>query len=88
VVTIGFVGAPPGTGPCSPVYEAHVAESATAVAVSVSAVASPAPTTSDSVVVGCTAIGYERHITINLHDPLGARVLVDAQRQGAMRVDP
>jgi hypothetical protein len=88
VVTINFVGGPPGTGPCATTYEAHVAESATAVSVSVSPLKTPEFTTRGSTVIGCTAIGAERHVTITLRDPLGARVLVDAQRQGAFRLDP
>jgi hypothetical protein len=70
----GFGGAPPGNGPCQGEYTGDVAEFDTVVAVSVRAIAHP----SMSPNTACTAIGYERHVTLRLARPLGGRVVVDA----------
>ncbi|HEX4492566.1 MAG TPA: hypothetical protein VH914_15265 [Acidimicrobiia bacterium] len=87
VLTISFVGGAAGAGACGVSNEAHLAESASAVAVLVSAVATPGPSSSGAA-VAFAAIGYVRRLTITLRDRLGARVVVDAQRHRAIRVDP
>jgi hypothetical protein len=78
-----FVGAAPGTGPCTADYTAHVAEAATAVAVSIEEISHDEPGAADAT---CTAVGYSREVTITLSSPLGTRVLVDAQTKAAISV--
>lgn len=71
-VTISFVGAPPGSGPCDAEYTADVAESPTAVMVTPRALPKPKPTGN----YFCNAIGYGRTVTVTLSAPLGNRVLL------------
>ncbi len=75
-VTISFVGAAPGPGPCSADYAADQAASRTAVAVRVKMIRQNNGT------VACSAVGYQRHITVTIHAPLGRRVLIDATTRG------
>jgi hypothetical protein len=89
-VELTFVGPKEESGPCGAQYEAHVTESSVAVAVSVSVVPPAVTTTttsSPSVIMGCVDIGYSRHVTITLREPLGARVLVDDTTNSAVAVD-
>jgi hypothetical protein len=71
--TVSFVGAAAGTGPCTAEYLADVAQSSTAIAVSIRAVAAADPA------VACPAVGYSRSVTISLNPSLGNRVIIDAQ---------
>jgi hypothetical protein len=81
-LTLTFTGAAAGTGPCTADYRAHVTESAVAVAVGIEATMhGPSATI-------CDAIGYSRHVTITLSQPLGARVLVDENNAAAIEVAP
>lgn len=71
-VTISFVGAAPGSGPCDAEYTADVAESPTAVMVTPRALPKPKPTGN----YFCNEIGYRRTVTVALSAPLGNRVLL------------
>jgi hypothetical protein len=70
-LTLNFVGAAEGTGPCTADYTASVAESASAVAVALEAFEHGSG--------ACTAMGYPRTLTVHLEAPLGGRVLVDEE---------
>ncbi len=83
-LTVGFVGAAPGSGPCSAEYEMQVYESDHAVAVVVQEVARPPSTTTGTVV--CTDVGYGRRLTTTLERPLGNRVLVDGETRTPLTV--
>jgi hypothetical protein len=79
-VTLTFIGAEAGTGPCSAQYAAAIAQSSTAVVVSVreipSATSQPAP--SGDVAMGCDDMGHRRELTVTLTPGLGGRVLIDS----------
>jgi hypothetical protein len=79
-VTITFFGAAAGTGPCDAQYAADIAQSSTAVAVSVrelpAATSQPAP--SGDVAMGCADVGYRRELTVRLTPALAGRVLIDS----------
>jgi hypothetical protein len=79
-VTVTFIGAAAGTGPCDAQYAADIAQSSTAVVVSVreipSATSQPAP--SGDVAMGCADVGYPRELTVTLSPPLAGRVLIDS----------
>jgi hypothetical protein len=79
-VTLTFIGAAAGTGPCDAQYAADIAQSSTAVVVSVreipSATSQPAP--SGDVAMGCDDVGYRRELTVTLTPGLGGRVLIDS----------
>lgn len=81
-ITIEFVGAAAGTGPCTADYTVDVASSRTAVAVGVHEHAY------DSGAVACAGVGYRRQVTARLDAPLGARVLVDDASGLALPVTP
>ena len=70
-VTVMFIGAAPGTGPCEAEYAMDVRQSRTAV--SVSARALPGRYSQAM----CNADGHLRTLTVTLQPPLGNRVLVD-----------
>jgi hypothetical protein len=74
-VTIAFVGAPPGTGPCQAEYSAEVHYSAGAVLVLVRELRHPKIATTHV----CNAVGYRRVVTAVLSAPLGSRVLLAPQ---------
>jgi hypothetical protein len=76
-LTIEFVGAHEGTGPCEEEYTALVTQARWAVSVFVQALPKPAPTG----VVECDLVGYDDHLTVRLDQPLGNRVLVDEKGQ-------
>jgi hypothetical protein len=78
-LTVWFVGAPSGTGPCAADYHLVLAESRTAVGV---AVHGHEQASNGS----CAAVGYLRHVTTVLPAPLGARVVVDAASGTAVAV--
>ncbi|MCU1426166.1 MAG: putative secreted protein [Actinomycetia bacterium] len=80
-LVLHFVGAAPGTGPCTADYAAHVVEGATAVVVGIEAIRHETSGTGS-----CVAVGYSRETTITLSSPLGARVLVDEQTKSASAV--
>jgi hypothetical protein len=80
-LTVQFVGAPSGTGPCSASYSATQATSGAAIAVAVKEHAHGGS-------VACAAVGYRRHVTVVLAAPLGGRVLVDAASGVAVTVIP
>jgi hypothetical protein len=78
-LTVRFVGAPAGTGPCSASYSVTQAASRTAVAVAVTEHGR------DGTAV-CADVGYLRQVTVALPAPLGGRVLVDAASGVAITV--
>jgi hypothetical protein len=79
-VSLTFVGAAPGSGPCDAEYTADVSQSATALAISVRQQPKPSlPSSTDGPAMGCDLIGYQRTLTVTLQPPLGNRVLVDSQ---------
>lgn len=80
-VTVTFWGDPSGTGPCTADYSAQTAESTTAIAVSIQETRHTGPGP-------CTLMAQSRSVTLNLARPLGARVLVDAQTDAAIAVQP
>jgi len=80
-LTLEFVGAASGTGPCTASYSPDQAASGTAVAVAVHEHAHGGD-------VACAAVGYPRRVTVVLPAPLGGRVLVDAASGVAIAVTP
>jgi hypothetical protein len=78
---VSFIGAAAGNGPCTADYAVDALESKVAVAVSVRETRS-----GDGTEVACTAIGYQRHLRIQLTAPLRNRVLVDAATKGPVAV--
>lgn len=75
-LTVHFVGARAGTGPCTADYAGGLEESAGGVGVVV--VVKPRrvrPTRP----VTCRAVGYPREVTLRLQEPLGDRVAFDGQ---------
>ena len=72
-VTIHFVGANPGSGPCDAEYAPQLTQSSTAVALSARRLPNPQATPN----TGCWLIGYDRTVTVALTRPLGNRVLID-----------
>jgi hypothetical protein len=73
-VTLSFVGAAPGTGPCQAEYAADVSQSATAVSISPREL----PGHGDGQ-ENCDAVGHLRTVTATLKSPLGNRVVVNPQ---------
>ena len=73
-LTWSFGGAPENAGPCGADYKGLVAESHTAVAVSVQAF----PHASPGAPIACPAIAQMRSVTVKLTSPLGGRVVVDS----------
>jgi hypothetical protein len=80
--TISFVGAEEGTGPCSAEYTVDQLASDTAIAVIVREIRHQDPPAG----VGCTDVGYSRHVKITFEKPLGNRVLVDAKSKGPVTI--
>jgi hypothetical protein len=78
-LTIRFVGAAPGTGPCTASYSVRQDDSPAAVAVAVHEHAHGGA-------VACAAVGYLRQVKVVLPAPLGGRVLVDAASGAAIPV--
>jgi hypothetical protein len=79
-LTFFFVGAQEGTGPCQANYKGAVAESSSAVAVTVEAIPNPALGISQTP-MACTLRGYSRSVKVNLGSPLAGRVVVDSRGQ-------
>jgi hypothetical protein len=73
-VTLHFVGAPPGSGPCDAQYAADITQTATAVQLS----ARELPNPNSSAKTVCIAVGYTRTVTVKLEPALGNRVLISA----------
>jgi hypothetical protein len=71
-ITVTFVGAAAGTGPCEAQYAAVVAQSSSAVAISVRVARSGRGAQA------CSAVGYRRTVTVALTPALGGRVLIDS----------
>jgi len=71
-LTVNFVGAESENGPCGVRYSVRLTESHTAVIVTVVS----NPNANDTTTV-CTLVGYQRHASAALKEPIGARVLVD-----------
>jgi hypothetical protein len=79
-VTITFVGAAPGRGPCTSDYTVDQLASDTAVAIRVRETSSRGGT--------CSLVGYSRHVDIVVASPLGGRVLVDAKTKAPVAIAP
>jgi hypothetical protein len=77
-VTITFVGAAPGRGPCTADYTVDQLASETAVAIRVRETNNRRGT--------CRLVGYARHVAIVLASPLGGRVLVDATTKAPVAI--
>lgn len=73
-ITLSFVGAEAGTGPCQAEYTADVTESSTAVLIS-----TPRELPHHGSGQGsCDGVGYTRQVTVTLHSPLGNRVVINS----------
>jgi hypothetical protein len=75
-LTVEYLGAPAGTGPCSAEYATHVVEGVSAVVV----IVEPLPRNMREVPVACaplSASGPFRQSSVQLSRPLGERVLLD-----------
>ena len=79
-IVANFAGAPAGSGPCTASSTLRIKESRHAVAVRV--VAHPHLGRLRAG-VACALVAYPRHASARLAAPLGARVVVDAQNDGA-----
>jgi hypothetical protein len=79
-LTIEVAGAPEGTGPCEATYSLSVGTSRSAVAVLVNAV------THYKADIGCLLQASAIHLTTKLANPLGNRVVVDADSEAAVPV--
>jgi hypothetical protein len=79
-LTVGFAGAPEGTGPCQATYSLTVGASRTAVAAVIHAV------THDKGDAGCLLQASFHRLTTSLRAPLGNRVVVDADSLTAVPV--
>jgi hypothetical protein len=77
-LTLQFVGAAAGTGPCTADYRPELAQSRSAVAVVLHE--------QDHGSGACAAVGYRRQVTTVLPSALGGRVLVDAATRAAITV--
>ena len=79
-VTLSFVGAAPGTGPCQAEYTADVSESATAVSISRrGSCPHRGNSGGNDQQESCDLVGYTRTVTVTLHTPLGNRVVIDSR---------
>jgi hypothetical protein len=79
-LTVGFAGAPEGTGPCEATYSLSVGASRTAVALVVHAV------THSRADAGCLLQASFSQLATTLAAPLGPRVVVDADSSTAVPV--
>jgi hypothetical protein len=79
-VTLAFVGAAEGTGPCTADYKLTIIEHPTFVETAV-------VTTRDGGGT-CTAVGYGRHASASMTKALGARVLVEQNTGAPIVVTP
>ncbi|MEH1124321.1 hypothetical protein [Micromonospora sp. CPCC 206061] len=78
-LTVEYLGAPSGTGPCSGEYTAHVVEGASAVVVVVEPMVPPEWVLEEARNVSCAPLspfGPYRQATVYLSRPLGERVLL------------
>lgn len=83
-VTVAFVGAAVGRGPCTSDYTVDQLASDTAVAIRVRETSSRGGSRGG----GCSLVGYTRHVDIVLASPLGGRVLVDATTKAPVATAP
>jgi hypothetical protein len=81
-LVVRFPGAPGGKGPCTERYTSDVKESKQALAIAI------IPHANDSGPQACALPAYTRHLTIKLAAPLGSRVVVDADSDGAAEATP
>jgi hypothetical protein len=80
-LTISFVGAPAGTGPCDAQYTVRGTANRRAVAFTIVTIRQPG-----NAGAICTAVGRGRTAVVHLPRPLGARVLVSSSDAGAIAV--
>ena len=81
-LVVSFPGAPGGNGPCTERYTSEVKESKQALAIAI------IPHANASGPQACALPAYTRHLTVKLAAPLGSRVVVDANSDGAAQVTP
>ena len=80
-VTLSFVGAPPGNGPCEENYRVSALADSRAVAFTITTITAPGRPGQ-----ACPALAVIRTVALHLSRPLGARVLVSATDGGAVPV--
>jgi hypothetical protein len=80
-ITISFIGAPAGSGPCDARYSASAVANPRAVAFAIKTITTPGPPGTV-----CTAVGYGRTAVLHLTRPLGARALISSSDDGAIPV--
>ena len=93
-LTVSFVGAAAGSGPCTVDYAADQLASVTAVAIRVREIrhgTATTPATVGRTTLGptsytCPDVGYLRRVTILLDAQLGDRVLIDATTHGPVQI--
>jgi hypothetical protein len=83
-LSINFFGSPDQSGPCGADYAVKFRESAHAVAFRIVQLDRPTSTPSDQPVT-CDAVGYNRNLSITLDQPIGNRVLVEADSPADIR---
>jgi hypothetical protein len=79
-ITITFIGAAAGTGPCDAQYKADTAQSSSAVLISIRELPGSVKqlSSSSTIAEACASIGYQRAVTIELTPALAGRVLIDS----------
>ena len=80
-ITIAFVGAPAGTGPCDARYAVSAVANRRAVAFTITTITTPSAAGAI-----CASVGYPRTVTLHLAAPLGSRVLISSSDGGAIPV--
>jgi hypothetical protein len=80
-ITISFIGAPPGNGPCGERYRASAVANRRAVGFTIHTIATaPSPGTI------CATVGYPRNAVLHLSSPLGDRALISSSDAGPVAV--
>ncbi|HEY1508758.1 MAG TPA: hypothetical protein VGF93_07160 [Solirubrobacteraceae bacterium] len=82
-ITISFIGAAAGSGPCEARYTASAVADDRAVAFTIHTITKSGPPGTI-----CSAVGYFRTAILRLAKPLGARVLISSSDGGAVAVTP
>jgi hypothetical protein len=77
-VTIRFIGAAAGTGPCDAQYAADAGQSSTAVVIFIRELPRSTSQPANWSNMACNAMGYRREVTVKLSPALAGRVLIDS----------
>lgn len=85
-IVFSFLGTRAATGPCGASYTIALKESKQAIAVAVISHGYKGQYVKNGAIVLCTDVGYTRYAAAELAAPVGARVLVDADSEGAASV--